>query len=280
MAHFKTWDASGKNLVDSNYVTMGLIKSGYMTKITDAQRTYKQFINSDEYFPAPYYDAVHGFTVNAVSPVVFIAGQAVLQQIVRSGNSFTFWYGHASTSVRFYVFDQMQDRGVGPAKIRLWNEESICTLDSSQPFLDINGAMRPPIPAVSSYNGYVIGRGYQGASTTTGSVPGPWQNWVGASILKDSWSVYVGGDCAVSLPWSRVMFHTDRHGGSFISAREGAFGEGGNLVFMMATEAGAAVNAFPYIGTANAFFNIPSSRLPSVTYIDSSTLPIPYDVSA
>ncbi|MCG6539189.1 hypothetical protein MCB86_03755 [Pseudomonas sp. KSR10] len=276
MAHFKTWDSAGKNLVDSNYVTMGLIKSGYMVKITDAQRRARIALNNNNTEPVPYTDPVYGFTVTADTPLVFIAGRAVLQQIVRNGNSYTFWYAHASTSARYYVFDRMKDLGSGPAKLRLWTDVGVCTLDSGMPFLDINGAHIPPNPSVNA-QGY--GRGYAGAATQTGTataIGGADPNHINASILMDSLSIAVGGDCAACLPWSRIMLHTDRFGGSAISAREGAFGQGGNLTFMMATEAGCTINGWVSSGYINMFYQIPTPRKPSVTYIDASTLPIPF----
>lgn len=276
MSFFRTWDAAGKNLVDSDYVTMGLIKSGYMQKITDAQRSARRALNNDTYDPVPYFDEVYGFTVIAETPLIYLAGRAVFQQVVRNGNSWTYWYAHASTAARFYVFDRMRDLGSGPAKLRLWTDANVCTLDSGMPFLDINGDLAPPAPNLNAL-GY--GRGYSGATTQTGRATagsGANPDHINNSILMDSFSVAVGGDCAVSLPWSRHVSHTDRFGGSVISALEGAFGENGNMVFMMATEAGCKINSWTSSGYINSFFNIARPRLPTATYIDASTLPIPF----
>lgn len=267
MAHFKTWDASGKNLVDSNYIAMGLVKSGYMVKLYDLQRKARPHFNSPDYEPVPYYDAVHGFTVTAQSPLVFIAGRGVLQQIQRSGNSFTFTYAHASTSTRFYVFDLMHDRGGAGAKMRLWDDLGVCTLDSSMPFLDIDGAATSPPPTG--------GRVYAGATTETGRSQGN-QSHENSSIVMDLYSVSVGGDCAACAPWNRGMFHWGLLGAFTFSAVDGAYGSGGDLVFIAATEAGCHINQVAPTGFPAQFYNIPSARLPTVTYINAATLPIPF----
>lgn len=266
MSFFRTWDEAGKNLVDSDFITYGLIRCGSMAKITDAYRNNGVL---------PYYDEVYGFTITgAISPIIFIAGRGVFQQVVRSGNSLTYWYAHASTSTRFYVFDQMRDLGAGPAKLRLWDIASVCTLDSMMPFMDINGKVIPPDPVLDSA-GY--GRGYAGATTISGSANGPNPDHGNATILMDLYAVPVGGDCAVNLTWSRYVSHSDKFGFYRFSALEGAYGEGANVVFIMATEAGCVVND-NVLTTPNTFFDIARPRKPTAMYIDATTLPFPYSV--
>ncbi|MDH1234497.1 hypothetical protein [Stutzerimonas stutzeri] len=268
MGFFRTWDETGKNLVDSDYVTFGLIKSGYMTYLTSVEQKRREFINNNTYYPTGIFDSIYGFTVTAEAPIVFVAGRAVLQQIVRTGNSFTYWYAHASASVRYYVFDLMRDRDPGPAKLRLWDDAGVCTLDTGMPFMDINGSAVAPPP--STFSG--VGRGYVGATTTVLGEYG----W-GRSVM-DTISFPATGDCAVSNQWSRAMFHATQDGTQRISAKEGAYGAGGRLVFAMATEAGCLIDPFfnpPHI-VEYGFFDIPTARLPSASYIDASTLPLPF----
>ncbi|WP_312537717.1 hypothetical protein [Stutzerimonas nitrititolerans] len=265
MGFFRTWDETGKNLVDSDYVTFGLIKSGYMTYLTSVERMQRIYQNNNDYYPTGVFDSIHGFSVTAEAPIVFVSGRAILQQIIRTGNTFTYWYAHASPSARYYVFDPMRDMGPGSAKMRLWDDVGVCTLDTAMPFMDIEGSRTATLP--SKVNGVPDGwRGYAGG--TTALLPN--------SSLLDLLSIPVGGDCAVSNQWSRAMFHTAGNPTVQISAKEGAYGEGGNLVFAMATEAGCHINPFHKAYFTWTFFDIPTARLPSASYIDASTLPLPF----
>lgn len=269
---------SGDIVLDSDYVSIGLVKSGYLAAAGSLTRWRRTAINNPEMIPYPgNTDPIWSFTVKAVSPMVFIAGRAIFQYSVRSGDNVTFYYAMASTSVKYYVYDVMADRGPG-AKLKLRNESGAITFDSHQIPLDVKGTASPPAP--SHYNSTYLGYGvpYSGGSMSSSSSGNFTSAWC-------TYSVYIGiGNYAISLPWNRAASHTDSTTWArSIGASEGAYGNGLYCTFIFGTDAGASMNEF-FQGSAMgagppAFFIVPVNRYPVATAIDITNLPFPFDIT-
>lgn len=290
-AAFITRNTAAKTLTDSRYISMGLVKSGYMQPMGSRSRMRLSGMNSnpgnlDHYNVISASDSIHGFTVNAICPVVFVAGRALFMDVVRSGMTLTYSYAHASTACRYYVFDLMSDRGPG-AKLKLRDRNGNITLDSTQLPLSIAAAVSPPLPPAVDGPFQGLGdRAYVGGAAVEKYSTGV----SGGFTVISEWRHRTGlVDCAVTNSWSRGMAHTsnDPWAESY-SGREAAYGQGGDLVFIMGTDAGAIIN--PYFNQFNrpgwwigsnrpTLFGIPVTRLPTATAIEANGLPIPFDIT-
>lgn len=265
-------------VLDSQYVTLGLVKSGYMQDLGSWQRYRRTAINNPAMIPADgNFDPVHGFTVKAQAPLVFISGQGVFQNSSRSGEFETFYFAGASTSTRYYVYDLMSDRGAG-TKLRLRDISGRVTFDSEQIPLNVIGSVTPPGP--SAYNSTLLGYDSPYLGGTKFSYGGGNLATVGCT-----YSIYLGtGNYAASLPWGRGASHTAPESWTTsFGCSEGAYGNGNYITFIFYTDAGASFNSF-YQGSfpgfsPPTFFLVPTDRVPSATFIEISQLPFPFDIT-
>lgn len=268
-ARLRTFDDAGGLLVDSNYICLGLVKSGYMESLDSVQRYMQLYANSTQVGYYNKYDPIHGFSVRAVAPLVFVSGQSVFVGQTRVDDIVTFRFGGASTSVRYWVFDLMANRGSG-AKLRLRSEDGAVTYDSDQIPLQIIGQQIPTLPTSSTF----YNQPYSGGSTTASGSGG-------STTVYGRWSIAVPGvaDAAVNLPWSRGAGHNEYgRRGALFSALEGAYGSGGSVFFMFMTEPGGFYNPY-YPDLERTWLNVPTNRRPSAAIIDAAGLPFPYDIT-
>lgn len=281
MARLITRKQDGSLIIDSKYICMGLVKSGYMQSFGTWQRYKRESLNTSTVVPYSQFDPVHGFTVKATAPLVFVAGRSVFHRSESVGDTTTFYYGGASTGTRYFVFDLMSERVRGP-KLKLRNSQGVVTLDSLQIPLNVVGTVTPPLPQYSNSNLQGFGLPYSGGSTSfTGR-----GNFVTAFC---TWSTNpnLGTDLAACIPWNRGANHTQdfNYGGAFGSI-EGVYGNGSLISFIFMTEPGGNYNSFakaPFpqnlvIGLP-AFMHIPVDRRPEASFIDVTNLPFPYDIT-
>lgn len=266
--------------MDSNYACVGLVKSGYMQYLTNWQRYARVAINNPAMAPTAQSDALYGFTVKAISPIVFISGPGNFQSSVRSGDNVTFYYALASSSTKYYVYDRMSDRGAG-TKLRLRDENGNVTFDSEQIPLEIVATANPP--PLSGYSGTLQGIGpYQGGTKEAISDVPP------TSATRVS--VYIGsGNYAAHLPWNRAASSTINNANTGSHAcSEGVYGNGNFCTFIISTDAGAPSNQY-YQLPANevpvglaippVIFLIPVDRVPQASLVDITNLPFPFDIT-
>lgn len=272
----KVRNISNQIVVDSAYITMGLVKSGNMVYIETRQRYYQQYKNSPTMYPFGRFDEVYGLTVRASAPIVFIHGRGVCIGSVENSGVITYYYAGASTNTQYWVFDKMSNRGAG-AKLRVRATDGTVTFDSSQPPLNILTSVTPPLPEKYSPKYGGNGSGYVGGSTYT---EGPSN---GKRVYGQLTVASIVGKLAVHCPWSRAATHTDPQviSGS-TSAYEGCYGGYSSVTFCFCTESGAYYNPWVDLSLdapAPKFYGIPIDRVPSSTVIEVSNLPFPYDVT-
>lgn len=268
MARLEIRDPANRVILNSDDIHLGLVRSGYLPLSRSIERMVRWELNDPRFYPSGILDLVRGVSVPSSTPLVFIRGKGVLQNIERAGGVSTYWYAHTTPNTMFYAFDKMSDRG-GGAKLQLFDASAVITLDSDQTFLNIKGSRTPPPPI--GPQGYVYSGGASWDEPSSGHV-------YQASTFCE-FSVNVGIPCAAAFPWARSMFHSDRNGNGLYGAREGCYGRGNELVFSAATEAGCHINDVAR-GTAGIgrFTDIPADRIPTAIYIDTRDYPFPYSV--
>lgn len=291
MGVFITKNHLGHTLIDSRHMCMGLVKSGYMEQLPSRERRQIMYSNSNpddinSYVPNGTFDSVHGFSVRAQCPLVYVAGRCLFMDMQRTGDVFTFSYAHASTSCRFYVFDLMRDLGGGP-KLKLRTRDSVITLDSAQRPLNVAGKATPPAPprVSTQFQGMGTGTCYPGGTLIDMSYGSSYY----LANLVCEYKVPIGvSDCAANCPWSRGVAHTSRDPWwQSFSGRESAYGDGNSLVFISGTDAGSLMNPFfnqfgnpEFPGNGQyTFMGIPVDHYPMMTAIETNGIPIPFDIT-
>ncbi|MDD1150415.1 hypothetical protein M5G25_19225 [Pseudomonas sp. TNT2022 ID357] len=143
-AQFKLYNESGGTLIDSNLISYGLVKSGFMI----ANGYYEVGYNEgDGYWPTYWDDVpIHAVRVTGIQPIVFCVGRSILTYVDRVGNDWVFNYIGADTSVRFYAYDLMREPNNDAVRFRLWKEDGSISFNSKQWPLNIIESVQVPYP--------------------------------------------------------------------------------------------------------------------------------------
>lgn len=293
MAQLRAYRDNGVILFDTNLISYGLSKSGYLSGIQSWTRRTLRSVNLDPNnganytevviggFGAANADQLWGFTVyNATSPIIFLAGSGCLVGTSISGNATTFLYTNASTSTRFYCFDLMAD-SVGSPYLKTYDTSGRITFNSLMPPINIIGSVNPPAPANPDQYGRYLNV-YSGSSTarvtSSYSVPN-----VSSQV---NIALSPGVDYAAHLTFSRSATVWDTQPNSpatgpvtVYSASEGAYGYVGGMTFKMAATAGGS-QTNPSTNQASvpaSWVNIPTDRYPSALLINTANYPFPFN---
>lgn len=249
-------------------MTFGLVKSGNMALL--------ESWNLDGYYSGHRSTVVnwHGFSVDAIAPVVFTHGQGVFHTTKRVGNTHTFYFAAASTSTEFFVFDLVRDVGAGG--LRTWNESGVCTFNSIQVPMNVVATSVPPsTPGGSGENG-TGETAYNGGENIRS----------GQNTVSRWWYALTSGrKYAAFIPWNRGGRCFDGYwpapGGSIIGAAysviEGAYGEWGGVRHAFALDPLSYMNSTPNY-TPISFDSIARSRQPSISVVDVTNIPVPFDL--
>lgn len=297
MASLTAWKTSGEVLFDTNLISYGLVKSGYMSlqqywtrkSLRSAQLDPNNGANWTEstiVSTATFADGLWGFTVNnAISPIVFITGSGTLNGTAVNGSSITFLYSNASTSTKFYCFDLMADTIAGSTYLKTWNTSGRITFNSLQPPLNVIAAIQAPAPPPSQdvYGRYLLtyANGSQRIRQYSGNV--------GGIVYTSQTDCYIdipvgspSDEYAVYLPWSRSCGIWD--GSSVVPPRnysgvEGAYGRVGGISFMFGASAATteATVSTTATGPGVTYSQLPTDRYPVALVIRTSNLIFPYN---
>lgn len=292
MAQLRAYKDNGVILFDTNLISYGLIKSGYMTYLQSWTRRLLRSSNLDPNDGANYtpvvastnYDVgdnLWGFTVyNSISPIIFITGSGCLVGTQVSGNAITFMYTNASTSTKFYCFDLMADNIGGSPYLKTYDTNGRITFNSLQPPLNVIGAYQAPgPPAVDRFGRYpnVYNGGYLNRRRSAYNYPG-----VDSIIDIPLGAIEYG----VFLPWSRTAQCIDTQPAdpqsgpvTVYGSSEGAYGRYGGISFIMGATAGTSQitpGGNQYTVPAS-WQNLPLDRMPTALLISTASYPFPYN---
>lgn len=287
-AAFKAYKEDGTILVNTERITYGLLKSGYMTLQASWPRLYYRSANlppdaGSSYDESSVVDAIYGFSVTgAVAPIVFISGTGISCGSSRNGNVTTFFYIGASPSTRFYYYDTMRNTLSG-AGLKCYDEMGELTFNSLQHPLNILATISAPAPpAPNSLGSYGVPFAGATKSATRFIDSGPWY------LVARVFIPVSGGEFAASTTFSRSFgqgFHDALTAPGTFPARsnqqahmEGAYGASNGIYFMSCDAARTtmfwgAQSSYMY----NSYFSIPTDRYPEALVIRTDSLPFPFN---
>lgn len=289
-AGMKVWKEDGSLLFDTEKITYGLLKSGYMSYLLSWPRLEYRSANlppnsGSSYSESSVVDAIHGFSVDgAVAPIVFIVGSGISCGSSKTGNTTTFYYIGASPSTKFYYFDTMRNTLFGAGMKCFREADEVLTFNSLQVPLNIVSTIRAPAPPSPGSAGGVA----------TYSVP-----FAGASRLATRFinsGVYycvsrifipiASGEFATATTFSRSFGQAamdSMSGAGTFPARgnqqahmDGAYGADGGIYFM-ACDAARTTMYWGAQFTYNAYYSIPTDRYPEALVIRTDNLPFPFN---
>lgn len=273
-AKLRTFHPNGTLQMDTERVTMGLLKSGYLEYAYRAYKLKQPSLNSGSWVPWTQYDDVHSCGFEAVAPVIFLHGPGARVYFNRTGNQWTVYFAGASTQTRFYVFDLMRDVGTGPALItrdptgrvtfnsRQWPMNVVANVIPAGPPPPIGN---PTPPGGRFYPAYV------GGTFEILAAQSQYFEWI---VSRWHYQMMPGRLYAASLQWSRGALMA---GGEYTYYRawnviEGAYGNAGSITFWFTTLPGSRIGE-EYL--TERFYNVPT-RLSAAQVIDVTDLPFPY----
>lgn len=297
MTQLRAYKDTGVILFDTNLISYGLVKSGYLQYSQSWTRRELRSQNLDpsngeNYFPVvvtfdpTFTDGLWSFTVlNTQSPIAFITGSGTLNGTSISGNSITFYYSNASAATKFYCFDLMGDNIAGSPYLKTYDATGKLTFNSLQPALNVIGAVGAPGPGpLDNFGRYTTcyASGYNVRQPELGPAS-PYRRPRVNSYCDIA--LTPGTEYAVNLPFSRSCTINDLFDFNGFSnsaqygMQEGAYGRVGGMTFMFGASAGTAHSPLNVSGQSLpcSFINIPTDRYPQALVIATATYPFPFN---
>jgi len=298
MSNLTAYKDTGEILFDTNLISYGLVKSGYLAYSQSWSRRELRSAGLDPdqgtnwtpvviYSDSSFTDALYGFTVyNWISPISFIVGPGCLNgTVINADGSMTFLYSNAGTGTKFYCFDLMADSLAGSTFLKTWDTTGRITFNSLQPPLNIVAAIQAPGPGTVDQYGRPVTT-YAGGYTQKEAELGPASPYRRKrATSRVNIPLTAGVEYAAFLPWSRSVAFNDLYSfnGTDNSAQyggqEGAYGYVGGISFMFGPSAGTT-NAQLFTAGYSvpiSFSNLPTDRYPVALVIATTDLVFPYN---
>ncbi|MCO7515688.1 hypothetical protein NJF44_10805 [Pseudomonas guariconensis] len=287
----KIFKENGSLLFDTEKITYGLLKSGYMSLVTTWPRlSYKsanlppnEGSSYDESSTPGGMDLIHGFSVTgAIAPIVFINGPGISCGSSRSGNTTTFYYIAASTDTKYYYFDTMRGTLSG-AGLKCYGEDGTLTFNSLQVPLDVDYSYTCPLPPAKNPLGYydrVFAGGTLAAKRFASNTNYP------AYMTCTLFVPIASGEFAVSTSFSRSFgqwpFDNFSPSGSFPARSnqqahmDGCYGGSGGI-YWLSCDAARTTMYWGAVSAYQSYFDIPTDKLPQALVIRTNNLPFPFN---
>ncbi|MFD2641874.1 hypothetical protein [Pseudomonas japonica] len=292
-AALKVYKEDGSLLFDTEKITYGLLKSGYLIyQLSWPRLSYRsaQLPPNDpgSYAESSTVDAIHGFSVaGAVAPIVFISGSGISCGSSKEGDITTFYFIGASPSTKYFYFDTMRNVLSG-AGLKCYSESGSLTFNSLQCPLNIVARVAAPPPPppniIGGYASYVVP--FAGATRLA-------TRFIDSGLYYCVSRVFIPvgmGEFATSTTFSRsfgqgFMGSMSVPGPGVFPAgamqqahMDGAYGASGGIYFMSCDAARTTMfwgTQAPYM--SNSYFNIPTDKYPEALVIRVDNLPFPFN---
>lgn len=275
----------GNVLFDTQYITHGLVKSGYLQADEGWSRYILKGINVDPNLGSSYNqtattDQMWSISIpNAQSPICFIVGKGYAQGSTTVGGVTKFFFQGADGNTKAYVFDLMADTIPGsPPWLKCRNQAGRITFNSLQTPLNILGSIQAPGPVQTDQFGRYV-QPHAGATWQAIS-----QN--GANSLPTAHSVTnialsSGIEYAVSISFTRICqgyWSATGDGGLWrVGMSEGAYGRVGGISFMFGPAGGTTQFTGGSMSSGFTVDQIPTDRYPTALVITTGNLPFPFN---
>lgn len=298
-AGFQAYKEDGTPLFDTNYLTYGLLASGFLTFQYMGTRWTLASAHLDPTDPGNYRESgpevpIFGISVaNAIAPICFIEGQGAEMPASTVGNITTFYFQSSGPNTRAYIFDVMRDFQI-QAGIKTFRDTPTneLTFNSRLIPMDVDHVVGfPPVPQPWGSNPRLTIGPFEGGSFAW-TRPSGYGDPIAASLFgcKRFWGLNAAYRYAAHITFSRsyglgkqdrmgtpIEAGADR-GYSFVSsssAMDGAYGVQGGFYFFsvnIANEAMVPTNNFG----VTSYWDVPRNRIPDVLVVRSDILPFPY----
>lgn len=291
---FEAYKSDGTLLFDTDRISYGLVKSGYLQLIERWPQKYLASIQLDPTDGGNYRndalpgEPIFGITIhNFRSPIVFLVGDGSPTGEVTSGSTKTLLFVGASTSTKAYVFDLMFDGGAITGMKCYRESDGVLTFNSGQPPLNIIGAISPPAltppsssPQFPGFRGTPYSGGYNVHPGALISSDYPQIKGFGDVVLGS-------GEFAACITFTRSAgvcygYNMGPPAGSnsggrnyYYGAQEGAFGIQGGVRFMFCKS--AATTRVQFSNQGSFWFDIPTDRVPQALVIKTASYPFPFN---
>ncbi|QXI49172.1 hypothetical protein HU763_006915 [Pseudomonas anuradhapurensis] len=288
-AGLKVYKEDGSLLFDTEKITYGLLKSGYLSYMLNWPRLEYRSANlppneGSSYAESSFSDAIHGFSVTgAVAPIVFISGTGISCGSSKSGDTTTFYFIGASPNTKFYYFDTMRNTMNG-AGLKCYDEAGTLTFNSLQYPLNIVDTISAPAPPTPTVVGGIAQYTVPFAGATKQAV-----RFINSGVYYCVARIFIAvgsGEYAASTTFSRSLGQGIMDGmsapgtpfpayGNQQAHMDGAYGATGGIYFMACD---AARTTMIYSTAApNRYFDIPTNRYPQALVIKTDNLPFPFN---
>lgn len=288
-AGLKVYKENGQLLFDTEKITYGLLKSGYLSFLVNWPRLDYRSASlppneGSSYAESSFADAIHGFSVTgAVAPIVFISGSGISCGSSKSGDTTTFYFIGASPSTKFYYFDTMRNTLNG-AGLKCYDESGTLTFNSLQYPLNIVDTISAPAPPTPSVVGGIAQYTVPFAGATKLAT-----RFINSGVYYCVARIFIAvgsGEYAASTTFSRsfgqgIMDSMSAPGTPFPAYSnqqahmDGAYGATGGIYFM-ACDA-ARTTMYPGSSAYNRYYDIPTDRYPQALVIKTDNLPFPFN---
>jgi hypothetical protein len=276
----------GSLLFDTQYISHGLIKSGYLQADGEWYRFVLRGINVDPNLRSSYNqvqppspgERMHSITVaGAVNPICFLVGKGTLQGTQRSGNTFKFYYASASTATKAYIFDLMNDNVQGTLPfLKCRRPDGSISFNSLQVPLNVAYSMQAPAP--SDLDRYNKRQPYAGCR---------WEyvGWSNGSGRSDGWDAVIDIPLESNVEYASFLNFSRGCDSWFtdptltiLGVSEGSYGRVGGISFMFGpagetTNITANTNQVPGCSVAG----LPADgNYPVALVVRTANLPFPF----
>lgn len=282
-AGFQVFKADGSLLFDIDYISYGLIKSGYLNLVDRWGRYYIRSIqlpptSESSWIYRSLLDPICGITVTgAISPIVFLVGDGKPCGESVSGDTRTLYFQGCRPNTKAFVFDLMRDVGERTG-MECYNAAGKVSFTTGMPPLNIIATVNPPaINTPIAGNSDVRWTPYVGGTNESSG-----REWSAGDYIQPKGVVFVpvaAGELAACLTFSRscgLYEGRDITGAGLyqLGANEGCGGASGGVRFFFSPA--VATTSAEYGSTSTTWFDIPTDRQPQALVIRASDYPFPF----
>ncbi len=276
----------GSLLFDTQYISHGLIKSGYLQADGEWYRFVLRSVTSDPNQRSSYDqlqppfpgERMYSITVTgAVNPICFLVGKGTLQGTQRSGSTFKFYYASASTSTKAYIFDLMNDSATGsPPFLKCRRADGSISFNSLQ--VPLNVAFSIQAPAPSALDRFGKRQPYAGCRWD-------YVGWSNSSGRSDGWDAVIDIPLEANVEYASFLNFSRGCDNWFtdptltiLGVSEGSYGRVGGISFMFGpagetTNVRANTSQEPGCSVAG----LPDGNYPTALVVRTANLPFPYN---
>lgn len=275
-------------LFNTENISYGLVKSGYLTYVENWRQLRRRGVNLDPNIGSSWVDQgipgidQYGFTLSdARSPIVFLVGKGIQTGVSKSGSNTTFMFASSSSETKYYCFDLMVDDNISGVGLKTRDVNGNITFNSRQPALNVISSIQAPTVGVP-----VINSGGKPATTYIGGYTQRirFETASGCANIHSVVDINLdsGTEYAAFLPWNRSCGCVDTNSTGFntrdiYGVAEGAYGRSGGISFYFGATGRSTQDQWYGQETVINYYLLPENPRPTALIIKTNNLPFPFN---